>query len=356
MRLHKENTNEIEPFYKSLSNIKDEDSVVITTANNNGSFNNSTLLEKYSHMFQNLTTFEKETANVRDAAVITEKLNTSLKRILPVKDSAILFFDEAYLTLSSVDNKNSELVKVMNHFYKEGIFNLLFETGETMVVPELSSYNNDGAKLNYILLPIYDEGKRIGLLSILSTLSNENLSSMDKHNIQMLLNFTLAKTNKIMLKDKLKSTYEDLQTYQAKLSNDFRLAAIGELTQGIIEDLLSPMQVIMSNVDFLESNPDQEKEVKLIKTQIKKINSSVKRLVKFASVNQQNNQIHPCNINNIINEYFKLVKSTLESVDLECVLDFEKNIPSVLSHPNYIYQLLTNVIGLIKIEVMQKVE
>lgn len=171
---------------------------------------------------------------------------------------------------------------------------------------------------------------------------------MDKQTIQMLLNLSLAKINKIILKNKLKVTYEDLQTYQAKLSNDFRLAAIGELTQGIIEDLLSPMQVIMSNVEFLNTSPGQEEEVKLIKSQIKKINSSVKRLIKFASVNQQSNKIHPIKLNDIVAEYYTLVKSTLDNVNLECVLDFENNIPSILSHPNYIFQLLTNVIGLIK--------
>ena len=349
LRLHKENTAEIEPFYRSLKDMETAEVEEATGKSLNNPYTNSVLLEKYSHMFQNLSSFEKETDNAREASTVTDKLNRSLKRILPVKDSSLLFFDESYHSLIPVDaSANSDIAKVMNHFYKEGIFNLLFESGNPMVVPELNSYNHDGAKLNYILFPLFEDGKRIGLLSILSTISGGNFSPMVKQTIQMLLNLSLAKINKIVLKSKLKTTYEDLQTYQAKLSNDFRLAAIGELTQGIIEDLLSPMQVIMSNVEFLNNTPDQEEEVKLIKSQIKKINSSVKRLIKFASVNQQNNKIHPIKINDIVVEYYNLVKSTLDNANLECVLDFENNIPSILSHPNYIFQLLTNVIGLIK--------
>lgn len=348
MRLHKENTAEIEPFYRSLKDV-DGDEVKDIKNSPLENVNHGVMLEKYSHMFQNLSTFEKETDNAREASTVTDKLNKSLKRILPVKDSVVLFFDESYHSLNPVDgDNNSEITKTMNHFYKEGIFNLLFESGNPMIVPELNSYNNNGAKLNYLLFPFYEDGKRLGLLSVLSTITSGNFSPMDKQTIQMLLNLSMAKINKIILKSKLKTTYEDLQTYQAKLSNDFRLAAIGELTQGIIEDLLSPMQVIMSNVEFLNSVPEQEEEVKLIKSQIKKINSSVKRLIKFASVNQQSNKIHPIKLNDIVTEYYNLVKSTLENVNLECVLDFENNIPSILSHPNYIFQLLTNVIGLIK--------
>ncbi|MBU2492247.1 MAG: hypothetical protein KJ571_06440 [Bacteroidetes bacterium] len=349
MRLHKENTVEIEPFYRSLKDVETQEVIESKNSNLSNYQNNGIMLEKYSHMFQNISTFEKETDNAREASTVTDKLNKSLKRIIPMKDSVILFFDESYHSLNPVNGEsNSDLVKVMNHLYKEGIFNLLFESASPMIVPELNSYNNEGPKLNYLLFPFFEDGKRLGLLSILTTITSANFSSMDKQTIQMLLNLSLAKINKIILKSKLTSTYEDLQTYQAKLSNDFRLAAIGELTQGIIEDLLSPMQVIMSNVEFLNSTPDQEEEVKLIKSQIKKINSSVKRLIKFASVNQQNNKIHPIKINEIVTEYYSLVKSTLDNVNLECVLDFENNIPSILSHPNYIFQLLTNVIGLIK--------
>jgi len=349
LRLHKENTVEIEPFYRSLKDVETQEVIESKNSNLSNYQNNGIMLEKYSHMFQNISTFEKETDNAREASTVTDKLNKSLKRIIPMKDSVILFFDESYHSLNPVNGEsNSDLVKVMNHLYKEGIFNLLFESASPMIVPELNSYNNEGPKLNYLLFPFFEDGKRLGLLSILTTITSANFSSMDKQTIQMLLNLSLAKINKIILKSKLTSTYEDLQTYQAKLSNDFRLAAIGELTQGIIEDLLSPMQVIMSNVEFLNSTPDQEEEVKLIKSQIKKINSSVKRLIKFASVNQQNNKIHPIKINEIVTEYYSLVKSTLDNVNLECVLDFENNIPSILSHPNYIFQLLTNVIGLIK--------
>jgi nitrogen-specific signal transduction histidine kinase len=153
---------------------------------------------------------------------------------------------------------------------------------------------------------------------------------------------------KLKLTEKLNETYEELQTYQAKLSNDFRLSAIGEMTEGIVEDIVTPLQVISSNVDILNNDLDRQIELTQIKSQIKKINNVVGRLVKFANVNQKDIKIQPCNINSILNDYFFLVKSTLDNANLEYILDFENDLPSILSHPNYIYQLLTNIFSLIK--------
>ncbi len=59
-----------------------------------------------------------------------------------------------------------------------------------------------------------------------------------------------------------------------------------------------------------------------IKSQIKKINSVIGRLVKFADVNQKDVKIQPCNVNSIIKDYFYLVKSTLENANLEYILRF----------------------------------
>jgi len=349
MILHKENTKEYLPLFKTLEDISAGESeapeISLFRFNSNSDGN---LLEKYSHMLQNLVTFEKETDDIKEPAELVEKLKIATKRVLPVKDSSLLMFNENFHKLKPLDNRdNTQLVILLNQYYKEGILTLLFESGKPMIVPELKSYNSEGPKLNFVLFPIFEDGKKKGLFALLSTISKEKLNELDKQIIKILLNVTLAKVEKYSFKKQLFSTYEELQTYQAKLSNDFRLAAIGELTEGIVEDISTPLQVIMSYADMME-NEETTGEVKSIKTQVHKIHSVISRLVKFANLNQKNVKIIPLQLNETIIQYYNLVKSTLESADLECVLDFEDNLPSILSHTNYIYQLLTNTIGLVK--------
>lgn len=350
LRLHKQNTDHFEPFYKSLEDLDNSDDLKddgVNVFRKNGDVGSNLMLEKYSHLFQSLISFTQDLEELRTPGDFVEALKTSVRRLIPVKDADILYFDDMLIRLSNLENKQNSLSEVMNHFYKEGILSLLFESKKPIILPELKSFNSQGPKLNYIIFPIFDDNKKKGIFVLLTSINQQNFSEYDKHFINTILSLSLSKVDKLMLKTKLNSTYEELQTYQAKLSNDFRLAAIGELTEGIVEDITNPLQVILSLVDLI-SEESILPEIQKVKGQVKKINNLVNRLTKFSSINQKNVQIQPCNLNNILNDYYELIKSTLDNVGMELVLDLEEIVPPILTHQNYIYQILTNIFGLIK--------
>jgi len=350
LRLHKQNTDHFEPFYKSLEDLDNSDDLKddgINVFRKNGDVGSNLMLEKYSHLFQSLISFTQDLEELRTPGDFVEALKTSVRRLIPVKDADILYFDDMLIRLSNLENKQNSLSEVMNHFYKEGILSLLFESKKPIILPELKSFNSQGPKLNYIIYPIFDDNKKKGIFVLLTSINQQNFSEYDKHFINTILSLSLSKVDKLILKTKLNSTYEELQTYQAKLSNDFRLAAIGELTEGIVEDITNPLQVILSLVDLI-SEESILPEIQKVKGQVKKINNLVNRLTKFSSINQKNVQIQPCNLNNILNDYYELIKSTLDNVGMELVLDLEEIVPPILTHQNYIYQILTNIFGLIK--------
>ncbi len=350
LRLHKQNTDHFEPFYKSLEDLDNNDDLKddgVNVFRKNGDISSNLMLEKYSHLFQSLISFTQDLEELRTPGDFVEALKTSVRRLIPVKDADVLYFDDMLMRLSNLENKQNPLSEVMNHFYKEGILSLLFESKKPIILPELKSFNSQGPKLNYIIYPIFDDNKKKGIFVLLTSINQQNFSEYDKHFINTILSLSLSKVDKLILKNKLNSTYEELQTYQAKLSNDFRLAAIGELTEGIVEDITNPLQVILSHVDLI-SEESILPEIQKVKAQVKKINNLVNRLTKFSSINQKNVQIQPCNLNNILNDYYELIKSTLDNVGMELVLDLEEIVPPILTHQNYIYQILTNIFGLIK--------
>jgi K+-sensing histidine kinase KdpD len=347
MILHKENTLRAEPLYKSISDL----SIYDVDENLQSDYGSSDLkqLEKYSYFIQNLMAFEQEIKCDTNVKILMSRFLRYIKGIIPVKEIGLLFYDEFKKELIPIDEEeDANIVKSMNHFNREGIFQVIFSEKKTISVPDLDNYNSDGARLFYLIFPVYDDKKNYGILSLLTSLDNSSISELEKKSINVFLNLVLGKLEKLKLTEKLNDTYEELQTYQAKLSNDFRLSAIGEMTEGIVEDIVTPLQVISSNVDILKNDIEKSIELTQIKSQIKKINSVIGRLVKFADVNQKDVKIQPCNVNSIIKDYFYLVKSTLENANLEYILDFEEDLPPVLSHPNYIYQLLTNIFSLIK--------
>lgn len=349
MKVHKRSKIEYQPFYQYIEQ------------NNPANKNVSNLLvyeetedkpENTSFLLQSATNFREEIANCFDPDSISLKLQQAVKKIIPGKESAILIINDSDNSLMPVTTRESVLISErLNHYSREGILNIIFESQKVMTLPELNSYDADGPKFNYLIFPIFEAEKKRGVYSILLAASHKKITNLEKETIQLMLAFALSRIDKYLFKTKLNYTYEELQTYQAKLSNDFRLAAIGELTDGILEDIMTPLQVITSYVDLMEQDTQETPEIKKIKNQISKINAAINRIVKFSNLNQKDVKIQPCNLNDVINEYYGLVRSTIANLSLELVLDFEKNIPSILTHPNYVYQLITTLIGIIKTKI-----
>jgi hypothetical protein len=353
MKVIREHNKEYYPFHKFLENLSNnykinegiEESLLNST---NGKLEKN-YFEKYNYIFNVLSSFEKETLDLTDARKIISVLKNTIKKILPVKESSILFFNQNFSSLIPLDKKTENLTNAsINSYYKEGILNNIFETRLPVVLPLLSSYKSEGSKYNFLVLPIFEENKRRGLFAVLTTSKEKNISEFDRKLIEVILLLAISKIDKTILRKKINSVYEDLKTYQAKLSNDFRLTAVGEMTKGIAEDILSPLQVIVSQIDMMSSNNDNSFEVELLKTQIRKIKDMVNRLIKFADTSQNNISIHPCNLNEIITDFYEIFKSTLQNSDIACELDLQPEIPPILSHPNILNQILTLLFGMIK--------
>lgn len=352
MRLLKDNTAQYISFYDSLQPLgrNHEESLTVSFPEKlKGENQNGNLLEKYFYMTQSILSFEKQISAAHDVKSVAASLKVSLKRIIPVKEVNLFLFNETRTVLYPVDgDTENPFFTMVNGVYKEGILDWVFDNARPAVVPEAGNFNSNGIKLNYIFFPLFEDGKKKGVFAILTSLAKEDFTDFESQSIQVILGLCLTRMEKLDLREKLNRTYAELQTYQAKLSNDFRLSAIGELTEGIVEDIKSPLQVILSCSDLLCKDDSDLLTANRIKEQVKRINYMVNRLVKFSNVNEEKIKIHPCDINVIINEYYNLIKSSLENASIECVLDFERDIPPVLSHASYIYQLISNIISMVK--------
>ncbi len=349
MRVIKQNTLRYESFYKSLPSIS---SVETREGKNLYEFSSrfSSDKEKEKQYFDELLSLQNDLIDLAEIRGIAERFESALRRIIPLKEINIFLFDDSESKLvpllQNVSNHTSEFI---NKSYKEGILDWIFETRFAKVIPDLDQYNISGSKLYYLIFPVISENSKKGILTILTSINKLQEKSFENNTIRLMLDLTYSRIGLIKIKKELTEAYNDQQVYQSKLINDYKLSAVGELTNGIVEDIISPLQVIMSHIDLLKKERTRltNNSTAVIKNQVSKIEQIVKRLVKFASVNNDNIKIHPCNLNNSVEEFFTLFSSTLESNGYEYHLDIQENLPMVLSHPNYIYQLLTNVFSVI---------
>ncbi len=354
MRLIKERTSEYESFHKSLqyftkkSEVKGDLRLINFEAQNT----RSDLLEKYSFFINNLSAFHKKIQKTKNISELNLLFQEYVKRILNAKEVEVFLFVDSQRHLIPISRNAASLhVNTVNKIYKDGILDWVFESRKPTIIPDLNSDTINGSKLNQFIFPIYYTDTNYGLVSIMTSLSKISEDSLESNSINVLLGIIIPMIISFRQKESINKLYHELQIYQSKMQNDFDVYAIGELAEGILEEIGEPLQVIMSLTDMLETeNKKIDKQVTSnIKNQIKKVSELTNRLSKFSELNKPKLQkAQSCNLNKLVREFKNIINTSLQNLGLECELDLEENIPPILGDPKEIKQLLTSVFSLLK--------
>ena len=353
MRVIKDNTMQYQAFHESLPFLvktqKSSGHLHLVQSNSVDRYNDNA--ETEVDYLEKLVLFGKDINNAETDLQLIEMYQSFLIGIISFEEANIFLYDDAQLNLIPLrKNYSGKSKEFINKANQDGVLDWIYENNKLSIIPDYQTFNAKGAKLYYLIIPIIRGTSHKGVLSILTTESSLSERTPRYKVLFHCLNLVYDKFETLRALNQLASTYNELQVYQSKLSNDYKLSAIGELTTGLAEDILSPLQIISSYSEFLKNEDDRgnAKVFNSIENQISKIEIVVKRLVKFASINDTGTKIKPCDLNKIIAEYNKVIHSALKNDKYECILELEKDIPSILSHPNHVNQILTNIFGLVK--------
>lgn len=354
MRLIKERTERYESFHKSLQYFtkNSEAKGDLKLLSFEGHKNNLNQMEKYSFFVQSLSAFQKKIQHVQGLAEIHLLTQEFVKRILQSKEVEIFLFTDSNRNLVPLNkNANPTHINSVNKALKDGILEWIFESRKPTIIPDLNAYTVNGSKLNQMLFPIYDSKSGYGVLSLYTSASKVSDDSLENNSIQIILGIIVPTIISLRQKHSINKLYQELQVYQSKVQNDFDVNAIGNMAEGLLEELGEPLQVILSLSEMIENDyPKIDKEItENIKKQVSKVNELTNRLTKFAGLNKPKTQSsQSCNLNKIVKEFRNVINATLQNLGIDCELDLEDNIPPILSNPSEIKQILTSVFSLLK--------
>ncbi len=354
MRLIKERTERYESFHKSLQYFtkNSEAKGDLKLLSFEGHRNNLNQMEKYSFFVQSLSAFQKKVQHIQGLAEIHLLTQEFVKRILQSKEVEIFLFTDSNRNLVPLNkNANPAHINSVNKALKDGILEWIFESRKPTIIPDLNAYTINGSKLNQMLFPIYDSKSGYGVLSLYTSASKVSDNSLENNSIQIVLGIIVPMIISLRQKHSINKLYQELQVYQSKVQNDFDVNAIGNLAEGLMEELGEPLQVILSLSEMIENDyPKVDKEITdSIKKQVSKVSELTNRLTKFAGLNKPKAQSsQSCNLNKIVKEFRNVINATLQNLGIDCELDLEENIPPILSNPNEIKQILTSVFSLLK--------
>lgn len=349
MKVIKDNAMAYNTLYETLENESKgrENENALRFINTSGVSSKS----KFESFFTTLANVNTQIQNLNNIQLIINLFTKNLRSLFTVEEAHMfLYNDKNYDLLPVTKNCERGIRLTVDLALRNGMINWIFDNKKTVILPNLSRQNKNAPRLNYLIIPIVERKNKKGILIVQTPLSELKDDSFEMKAVNLLNGIVYPKISLILSQQKLDEAIKESQTYKSKLSSDSKLAAVGELTNGIIEDILNPTQVIMSCSDFLKNEEPQidQEVIKTINNQVKKIETVIGRLSKFASINRSSTITTPCNINEEVSEYSDLLMSSLKNDNYECILDLGENIPPILSNSNMLNQIFSNLFTIIR--------
>lgn len=352
MRLLKENRHEYLPFLSSVEQLeKSGNGKYKIKVNTNIPLSREQVsVLSGGNVKIDLLTFSEKLSSINQSQQIIESFKSEANCLSFFSDIEIFSLNDKLNECEPLSNNcNQKLHYFIKNYLKNGILDWVAESKNLKFLPWDVDAAAAKSGLRCLIVPIFSNNRFAGVLAALTNLKYLSADSFEYRSLVTILNLTFSRWEYIRLKDELNKTYNEYQTLQSKLFNDFKYAAIGELTSKSIEEIGSPLQVIMSYTDLLQrENPEMDAEgTELIKTQVHNIKEILDRLGNFINNSDSKPKLYSCSINTAINDFFKVIEHSLHADSYECVLDLEDKIPSILSNYNSLKQILMNAFSLI---------
>lgn len=347
LRVIKQHKQEYYPFTLSLPTISrrqinegnekkaESDSLKIFSISEDKSINSDFILD-----------YSEKISSLKNSTDVLKEFKSALNTLKYFFSPEIFIMNEKTSNLLALNsNCDTALTLFVKKCYANGIIDWIAETRKPQII--LNELNSGYE--NCLIVPLYTQAKFKAILFTFTRLTQSEINNKEVKYLQTILNLTFQRILLDLSKSELNNVYSNLHSLHSKLENDFRFAALGELTYRSIEEIASPMQVILTYADLIKNDyPDiQGANIEIIKKKVYDIKGILDRLVKFININNSKPKIIPCSINENIIEFNKLIQPALLAENCELVLDLEENIPSILSCNNYLNQILINAFSLI---------
>lgn len=348
MRVIKENNQDFHSFTLSLKQLQRSSSAKGTVFIEKVNEDYSSVKDKDSHL-RKILNFTERINSLTNLQDIISDFKNEVRSLTFFSEPEIFLINEKTSNCFPLNTNCKENISTfVRRNLSSGVIDWIAETGSFKIIP-YGNYNSISFGLNCLIIPIFSSGKFRGVLSTITSFTEIDKNSFEIQFLTTLLNIVFSKIQYELTKNELNSVYSELQSVQSKLENDYKLAALGELTYRSIEEISSPIQVILSYADLLKREyPDIDEEMTdLIKKKVYDIKSILERLVKFITTDDKARKVVPCSVNEVIEDFRKLIEPALNAENCECVLDLEENMPSILSNKNYLNQIFINGFSLI---------
>jgi signal transduction histidine kinase len=311
-----------------------------------------------------LSTLLKFSALINSSLQIESVLNNAMKwaeEFINAEASSIYELDEVndelFIRLARGEKKDP--VKNIRLKVGEGIAGWVVQSCQPIVVHDVRDEEKFSDKYDkitgfntrsLICVPLTLRGKAIGAIQVLNKKSQEPFSNADLEILTgMSHQIAVAIENAKLyqrLEQKFELTSQELKITQEKLIRTERLAAMGNLVNGVAHEIRNPITVIGGFIQRIKNlsndNIEVNKYIDIILGETARLERLVRKVHEFADV--QSASLHPGNLESVIDKVLNRFIPLAYKQNVEIVRSFNNDLPLIDMDPSQLIIALSNII------------
>ena len=310
-----------------------------------------------------LSTLLKFSALINSSLEIESVLNNAMKwaeEFINAEASSIYELDEMnnelYIRLARGEKK--EPIKSIKLKVGEGVAGWVVQSGQPIVVHDVRNEKKFSSKYDkmtgfktrsLICVPLTLRGKTIGAIQVINKKSKEAFNNADLEILtgmshQIAVAMENAKLYK-RLEKKFELTYQELKIAQEKLIRTERLAAMGNLVNGVAHEIRNPITVIGGFAQRINNLSKNNAEIKkftdIILGETVRLERLVRKVHEFSDV--QSASLRPDNLNSVLERVLNRFRPTAYRQNVEIVASIDNDLPLIDMDPSQLVIALSNI-------------
>jgi signal transduction histidine kinase len=301
---------------------------------------------EFSDRMERLFQFQEKVDFPANPDRIWEVLLTELKSLIAPDACALFLVDEEscefVLRKAEPEGCASSCRREIDLQVECGIFSWVIQRRQPAVVPALGL--KDGKSI--VLIPLSTARRTMGAVLLFTRAEGGTMTGEILKLLGILGKQCALVMENFLLYDHVRREHESLLEAQAQVLNAEKLAAIGRLTSRAFHELLNPLNIISSHVEFLLMEDDLGDRIArylgIIGDQSGRMAKILKEVLQFSRYPKP--RTGEVRFNELIEGVLASLNDELKAGGIRVEKDFEQDLPSVLGDGEDLSRVVSNLV------------
>ena len=290
-----------------------------------------TALLEFIEKMEQMNKFQEKIDAPADIDQIWEVFLEEVGNSIDVDVCALFIVDEKtqefVLKNVSPADKESICLKEIDLQIEIGMLPWVINRRQPALIPSLAVKN----KKTIIMLPLTTVKRTLGLTMLFTPIKESSITQENLKLLAMLSKECSLVLENTFLYESLRQEHESLQKAQSEIAQAEKLASMGRLTAGACHEILNPLNIISSHVQFMQMDDDLKPNISdylnIMHLQSNRIAAIVQGLLQFSRSGMQN--FIKIKINDVIESALAQARHELKLDKIQVVKKLDNNLPVI---------------------------